>query len=244
MRGRRVTILFFSILLTSQLAVASSSRSHAEEDYANDPWSLAVGGTYTTTVLKHNETSTSPSFATSGRRVRVPESHLSLLVMREFLNKATYSFTLLFKAGVNDSSGQSGGLDGQVTMEESLKSSHFAAGGSVNYSLYKFGLKIQPYLGVGIIQESGEFTLQYSNGGTTIDTIHSFNSTLAVGSLGVRFFNADANLMSYFQLSVPTVMNANAEARAKTNGVEVPVASNTAIVRDPVAFSLGFGYYF
>ncbi len=235
--------LFILLTLSGLQASAQATRLNAAEDYAEDDWGLTFGASYSSRVLVHNESSSNTSYSTSGRRVRVPDVSMSVSLMKEFLNPNRISITAVLLGGISDSSGNSGG-ESIATFEEKLDSSHFGGALSVNYNIYAYGLKLQTYLGARFLSEQGELNLAHSNGGTNLNTIHRFDAQVLHLGLGLRAFDADHNLMSYFEISTPNTMSENFTPIGQVNGTDVTITSETKITRDPVAFSMGFGYYF
>ncbi len=236
-------LLFLSLLFSAMQVSAQATRLNAAEDYADDDWGITFGASYSSRVLVHNESSSNASYASSGRRVRVPDVSMSLSLMKEFLNPSRISVTAVLMGGISDSSGNSGG-EALQTFEEKLDSSHFGGGLSVNYNIYAYGLKLQTYLGARILSEQGELNMAHSNGGTKLNTIHRFDAQILHLGLGLRAFDADHNLMSYFEVSTPNTMSESFTPVGQVNGADVSITSDTQITRDPVAFAMGFGYYF
>lgn len=236
-------ILFNIVLLLSQSLWAQSSRLNSEEDY-KETWSITFGGSYTSTVLQHAETSSNSSYSTSGRRIRVPDVKYGLSLMRELFNSNTISVTVIGFGGVTDSDTKSGGRNDQPQFTENLNGFHFGGGLSLNYNTYAYGLKVQPYVGVAIMQEQLEYDLEHSSGVAALNTFHEVSATVAHPGLGVRCFDADVNLMSYFQITTTAVMSETITASGRVGQSDVAINSNTSFEREPWAFSLGFGYYF
>lgn len=95
-----------------------------------------------------------------------------------------------------------------------------------------------------MIQESGELILTYDNSGNSTQLIHEFEDQIAMPGLGIRVFDDEVSLMSYFKVSMPQYLSDSFEARAIINGADVAVNSATEFERAPVAIELGFGYFF
>lgn len=235
-------VLALSILFYSSTGLTQATRLNASEDYL-DTWAIAFGGAYTSTVLKHNETSAAAQYSSTNRRVRVDDIRMSLSLMKEFLNPKTFSVTAQILGGITDSKGSTGD-NNQARFEEYLRSTHFGGGLSFNYNIYSFGLKLQPFVGVDFISEQGDLIMNHSNGVQTLNTIHRFDTQLAFLNVGIRAFDADYNLMSYFQLSAPQIVGESIAPLGRINGADIEITSLTTIDRSPVAFSMGFGYYF
>ncbi len=240
----KLTFFLFSLIFFLSLqAFAQATRLNAAEDYKGDSWSVTFGASYTSRVLWHNESGTDPAYVTTGRRIRVPDVNLSLSVIKEFMNTQKISVTAILLGGIADSTGKSGG-ENLEPLEEKLEGYHIGGGLTVNYNTYSYGLKLQPYVGAKIISEQGELNLLHNNGGTQLNTIHEFEAQLVHLGIGVRAFDADYNLMSYFEINTPQVMSESYSPVGQVTGTNIPITSETEITRDPVAFAMGFGYYF
>ncbi len=229
----------FLSLLISSVGLAQSTRSNAFEDYKGETWAITFGASYTSTVLRHDESSSNGEYVTAGEKIRVPDVKLSLTLMKELFNPNKYSVTLLATGGMSDASGSPSDENAEDYTEE-LSAVHYGGGLTVNYNTYAYGLKLQPYVGALILLEQGEHNLTHDD----LNTIHEFEATVAYLNVGIRCFDADHNLMSFFQISAPQVMSETITPYGQVDGSDITITSNTEITRDPVAFTLGFGYYF
>ena len=221
---------------------SAGSRSNAHEDYT-ESWMMTFGAGFSTRVISHDESSSDSSFGSVGEDSRSSDLRVSLGVGKEFFNQNSISFTLALMGGFSNGSFSSG-EENQSQFEEKLSSVHIGGGLSVNYNLYTWGYKMQPYLGLDIIKESGKIQTLYDNGGNTTELTHEFEDMVALPGIGIRVFDDEVSLMSYFKVSMPQYLSDSFEASATVNGSTVAVTSATEFYRSPVAFELGFGYFF
>lgn len=229
-------------VLFSPLVAWSQSRTHANEDYLQT-WVLAFGADYTTNTINHNETSSSSNYTAVDREISVNDITLNFMVMKEFFNPQKISMTVKFFAGKSDSTGKSGDKE-QVRYEEKLTKQQYGLGLSLNYNTYAYGLKLQYYAGVDLMNSSGQFSLSHSNAGYSLQTLHDVDAQLALLNLGIRIFDANAQLMSFFQISTPQVLSETIKVSGTVDGSAVTMTNSQKLTRAPWALSIGFGYYF
>ncbi|MEM7647332.1 MAG: autotransporter outer membrane beta-barrel domain-containing protein, partial [Pseudomonadota bacterium] len=208
-------------------------------------WSIALGGDFTSRVLLHREQSSDAGYASIGEDVRLAETKFSLNVFKEFFNQQIWSVTVRALGGLSDGSYESDG-DNLSEFEETLSSVHFGAGVALNYNFYVYGLKLQPYVEVDLIQEVGETQLSHVNGGNQLRTTIEFSDTVAQAQVGLRSYDSEVGLMSFIALSSPFVMSESQTINIFVNEAlsSGTLTTPTQVDRAPVVFSLGMGAYF
>ena len=243
---KKIIILPVLLIIFSQSqSYAQATRHNAAEDYQDSDWSIAFGAAWATKNIQHSETSSNASYQSVDKNIRVPDVKMSLTVFKEFLSSKRISFTASLFAGVADSDGKSpSGLNSGYEFLEKVTGMHFGAGVSVNYNMYYYGLKLQPYIGARLIQDQGELNLTHSDGSLIFNTIHEFSSQVAHLGAGLRAFDADNSLMSYIEFSSPQELSETLTPRGQVSGSDIVIASTTDIQREVIAFSMGFGYFF
>lgn len=240
-----IALTVFSI--ESQSAVGAS-RSHAFEDYT-DSWVITVGGGYTTRFVKHRETSTDTSFTAINEDIHVVDIPLTIAVMKELFNQSRFSVTLKFFGGINDGDYKSdydpanSDSKNKSVFEEKLSGVHFGGGASLNYNSFLYGYKIQPYVGLDLFQDQGELSLTHNSGSAV--TTHTYKDQVVLIGLGVRVFDSEVGLMSYFMASLPQALNESISVQTANGGaISTGTMVPAEITRAPLQFSLGFGFVF
>lgn len=234
-------LLIFCTLLAPTLGW-SFSRETAVEDYLQT-WSLNVGGSFTSTVMSHNEVAFDGAYLPIREAIRIPEGGFSLKLTKEFFVRDRISYTFTAFGGKVDGSYESGPENNSVFNEDS-STSQFGGGISANYNFFVYGLKMQPFVGVNLAMTNSQYTLSHRNGANRLMTIHDVSQQLAVIGTGVRFFDSETGLMSYLSIETPQTMSEEVQTTSTINGENTIITTPATIQRAPLIFSLGFGAYF
>lgn len=178
-------VLFFISLMSGELLASDMIKAR---NYT-DSWSITMGGIFSTRLIRHNEVSTTSGYSSINEVTRLDEISFSFAVLKEFMSQERISFTVKALGGLLDDSSESDG-DNLSVFKEDLSGYQWGAGLSVNYNIYYYGLKLQPYIGVDLVQESGKYNLTHTSSSAELTTRNEFTGQIAILCLGLRAYDS------------------------------------------------------
>lgn len=243
----KVTALLLGALVFSSQGLASYGSANFG-DY-QDSWTITFGAAYSSRLFEHRETSADINYVPINEEVRTIEVPLHLSLMKEFMHQSRLSFTVKLFGGFVDGDYEAQynaadpGSKNLSQFETKLSGVQYGGGISVNYNFFLYGYKLQPYAGADLMLDSGTMTLTHN--GTTSTTEYAYSDMVVQMGAGVRAFDSEVSLMSYFFFSTPLVMSESLEDTVTISGAQsTPLATQALVKRAPLQVSVGFGYFF
>jgi hypothetical protein len=203
---------------------------------------IVLGIGKTSTKISHTETSNVAGFSAVGADNSVSSTEFSFSVIKEFMHQNRFSFSGILKGGINDGSGS--GTENSIAFKEEYSGNHFGAGLSANLNYLYSNMKVQPYVGVGIIQETSIYEMNYTTSGSQgVKTSYNYTGMILDTNLGIRVLDPEVGLMSFFNISFLSPSSETIDAKVLVSSTEGTLNPGK-LEKSSILFSLGFGFIF
>ncbi len=197
--------------------------------------------------IDHKEQSSSSGFVSLNQETKISKNSLEIGIIKEFLNKQTFSFSAIANFGFEKGQDQGEAQNNTYEFTDKVSGSFYSLGGSLNYNREAFMLKVQPFVYLSMTRANSKYLLNYSKKtGPENSTSIQYDNELQQTNTGVglRFIDPEVKLMSYFKVNYSLNSSSQSNATSSTNLGEIALSNQSSVAYRPISISLGFGFFF
>ncbi len=246
--------LLLSIFVTSVNAASTNYLTNTKSS-ANNEASLRNASTITTIVfgyqntastIDHKENSNYSNFYSINKSIEIEKNSLNIAALIEPFQNKQISPAFILRAGYGFGTDEGALSTAGFAYKEKYSGQHFGLGAGINYNGSAYGLKVQPFIQGEAIYSKAKYGLDYGNSTdptTEFGIDYKVNETIFQSSAGIRFYDYDLALMSYFAVDYQTSLSQSTQGDGDHGGESFAV-TNATVKSLPVGFTIGLGMFF
>lgn len=244
-------VIFLSLgFLSTNISFGSSFSTieipgtNLELSTSNSSTYVTLGYKNSTTEIGHFERSNEIDFYSLNENKDVNTHMVNLGASKEFLKGKSFTISLISDLGFGLGQNETDLKVKTNISKDNAKEYYYGAGVSVNLNFIKSDLRIQPFFATQYKRSHLSYQSFYRQDSDSSQFVIE-NDYLSQGlqhTLGLRFFNQDKSLLSFFNIDYFDSDDSIERSSSKREGTSIQLINNSSIKKNPVQFTVGFGF--